>query len=694
MNVRRSIWTLLTSIGALAWMLMGSAPALAGSCPNEQLRSEQGDQHLPDCRAYELVTPSDKGATTPLLVQSPRTNVAVDGSRVYLRSFSSFGENPRPGGVSAVMSRTASGWTLMSLQPPGAGETTYEPDAANPELTMFGAETVVHKQLFGSFLLEHAFVVGPPGGPYTTIATTTSEVENSSLSSGIEEDFLSGISEDGSRAVLASKNHTLAQGAAGTVRFAHDLYEWSQTTGTLQLVNVTSAGSLVSSCGAEMGTSNPKLRDAEAPFVNPMSSDGSKLFFTAPDGVESQNSAASCQEPHRLYMRVDGRETVEISAPEPGVVDPTGSHNAEFLGATLDGTHVWFMSEGELTADDTGHALQLYEYNTVTRKLVRVSRGEMGTTEGGFLDPAGEFVISFSEDGSILYFSSVSKLTASAPNGAGIYRYDTATGALHYVGPPGIPLSSSRDGDALVYQSGEDIFRYSTADERVICVSCRAGVALGGAPLESAEIFTTEFFGNGVVDYLIANGGNYVFFTTTHALVPQDTTDENVGTGNSHYVSASDVYEWESQGTGSCTNAEGCVSLISVPDSGKGSRFIGMSADGRDAFFETYSALVPQDQDTVADIYDVRIDGGFPAPSSVPCSGEGCRLVGGAAPVFGTPQSVAFEGAGNPPAASPEKMTVKHKTKVKKKKRKKKARKSHKASHRSVGGRKASGRGR
>ncbi len=100
----------------------------------------------------------------------------------------------------------------------------------------------------------------------------------------------------------------------------------------------------------------------------------------------------------------------------------------------------------------------------------------------------------------------------------------------------------------------------------------------------------------------------------------------------------------------------------------------------------------------MTDIYDVRIDGGFPATIAVPCSGEACRLVGSAAPVFGAPQSVAFNGAGNPLVISTaKKLTVsKHKKtkKTKKKNRKRKARRGRKASRGSVGAHKANGRGR
>jgi hypothetical protein len=42
---------------AVAWWI-SAPPARAGTCPNEALRAG-ASAHLPDCRAYELVSPSD-----------------------------------------------------------------------------------------------------------------------------------------------------------------------------------------------------------------------------------------------------------------------------------------------------------------------------------------------------------------------------------------------------------------------------------------------------------------------------------------------------------------------------------------------------------------------------------------------------------------------------------------------------------
>jgi len=102
----------------------------------------------------------------------------------------------------------------------------------------------------------------------------------------------------------------------------------------------------------------------------------------------------------------------------------------------------------------------------------------------------------------------------------------------------------------------------------------------------------------------VSDDGTRVFFDTPSALVPQDVNGRR------------DVYEWEN----------GHVYLLSSGMSPEDSFFLDNSESGNDVFFATLDGLVTEDTDGAFDIYDARVDGGFPASTvSTGCSGEACQ---------------------------------------------------------------------
>ena len=95
---------------------------------------------------------------------------------------------------------------------------------------------------------------------------------------------------------------------------------------------------------------------------------------------------------------------------------------------------------------------------------------------------------------------------------------------------------------------------------------------------------------------------------------------------------AQNVYEWEADGTGACVQPSGCVFLISDGLDrtevfyNSSVKLLGADGSGENVFFTTDDQLVASDTDTEFDIYDARVDGGFPAAKrETSCEGEGCR---------------------------------------------------------------------
>ncbi|HWX44396.1 MAG TPA: hypothetical protein VNY52_03630 [Solirubrobacteraceae bacterium] len=715
MVARRIVLMAVASLCSFAAGALVAAPgALAAeSCPNEA--SRQGPSvSLPQCRVYEQVTPGDKGDAIDLFqtlglipIPNDAAFAAEDGNELLLKAESSIGPSAPSGVAAYVFSRGVGGWS-MRVVAPAVQEQLVEPEVFDPvDLSTVGFVDQVGSgaNLFAGnpSAWSRTNLVGPAGGPYTSLFSLSGEAAYSE-----EGRQLVGGSRDLSKVILETQDHSLTPSAEGQVEGSEALYESSgggecaSGTSNCRLVNVNNEGKLLT-CGARLGQGETGFGGAHSA----VSSGGSKVFFTAPDpgagGLSAEkpegpgcwNPGAGPQEnPPQLYMREDGARTVEISAPEAGVEVGTAENPlapAVFVGASSDGSKVFFLTGMELTKDDTGHALELYEYETITGKLTRISHGESG-------DAVGEvhFVGAISSDGSAAYFTAYGKLAAGASalpqseaffSSVNLYRYDTLTGATTFIttlneddyplsvrgfsgswyggiehelasekewyttgngqflvfgtnrpitgfdnlGAPGVECMNAYPGGSAPPQCLE-LYRYNAkaAEDKepsLVCVSCA-----GGAPVDDALFARTTFQSPASgPPRPISENGEDVFFDSASALVPQATP------GKVH------VYEWHDE----------TLSLISSPGDPNNAFFLGSSADGRDVFFSTHAQLSPQDTDQSDDIYDARVDGGFAGLTPLQCTGTGCQGVPAAAPIFATPASVTFEGVGNFPPSQP-----------------------------------------
>ena len=178
---------------------------------------------------------------------------------------------------------------------------------------------------------------------------------------------------------------------------------------------------------------------------------------------------------------------------------------------------------------------------------------------------------------------------------------------------------------------------------------------------------------------VLSADGHRLFFNSNDALVPRDANG------------AQDVYEWEEEGTGSCSVGDanhfpqngGCLYLISSGESSYESEFWEASRDGRDVFFTTESSLLPQDPGSI-DLYDARVGGGYPQPAEkVDCEGEACQSPP-PPPLPTRPASGSYQGPGSPPlkpACPRGKHRVKKAGKTRCVKKKRKSTRRHKAHH-------------
>jgi hypothetical protein len=165
-----------------------------------------------------------------------------------------------------------------------------------------------------------------------------------------------------------------------------------------------------------------------------------------------------------------------------------------------------------------------------------------------------------------------------------------------------------------------ELYLYNLGDSTVRCVSCNS---TGTPPSTPALDTILEQKGGATttthVNHALSQNGNRVFFHTDESLLPEDTNG------------ASDVYEWETNNTGSCTNPNGCLSLISTGRDSEPSYFMDATPNGDDTFFTTSQRLVGWDNDTNVDLYDAREPhpghpAGFPDPTpTTTCTNDSCR---------------------------------------------------------------------
>jgi hypothetical protein len=396
--------------------------------------------------------------------------------------------------------------------------------------------------------------------------------------------------------------------------------------------------------------------------------DGSRVFFTDCSRLTEDSTAVTsgeCRETVEGEEVLTGNDLYEYDVETGQLTDLTVDHNAGdplganvlgVIGASQDGSYVYFVAGGALAPGATPgtckpaigateaetHALQLEEHE---------GKIPAGTGCNLYVLHRGEplrFVAELSwRDNHLPEFSDVDETSYGDWHG-------NLGGRTAEVTPDGRHLvfeswHSITGYDNLTYENGSSVgephveaFVYAAEANRLSCVSCNpSGASPEGRGNEG--LLPGSAIGNTVSTYMlrwISEDGTRVFFDSRQPLVPQDSNGRT------------DVYEWEQEGTSGCPTAAsarqdgGCTFLLTGGISTDASAFVDASANGDDVFFTTRAKLVPQDHDENVKLYDARVGGGFPE-TSLSCTGTGCQGVPPGPPIFATPSSVTFSGVGN-----------------------------------------------
>jgi len=701
---------------------LSATPAFA--CPNEQLRSESnvnpttGEPYsvgLPDCRAYEMVSPLYKQAHGALPIPLTGVAVAPSGETAGWASEGDFAEpenytiHGHPNNV-YLSQRGASGWstssafaprTLVDIPTTRGLEGDTSPDLRSARVSC-GSTDLIKGQNAGAHLVCARL---QPDGAWASTPPYTGVAEQSA-GQGFSELYVGGTL-DLSRLFLIPAERlvpsdTLERGgiyeiagccsASSTLRLVnvdnegHELvfrqeetpsgpligqhlaaipgtaYHAVSTSGTV-FFTATPAGSEIetvyartrcvrtaqneATCKEEqegasgeffetVPVSNPTKSECNAcyPANGPAqpaafegaSADGSKVFFTTEQKLLNNDATRNLYEYD--FNRPEGENLVLLSP------DAAGAQVKGIVRSSPDGSHVYFVADGVLTGEEQNEhgekavagQSNLYGYDTVTgeTKFVATAAPSSGTIVPHLAEEEGEpkrwhsldgqRPAQTTPDGRYLVFSGQLS-TAGDTNTAGcpgscplaVYRYDFQTGALEWVSRPAPGFPARNEGKiALIapLPGAQDGAQAHIDDWNRAISGCPPKGLRSEA--EEAEFSCPE----GRYD------GEYIIFVSEEHLQGNAVND------------APKLYEWH----------EGEVHMISdgrAPDGiepeegsifpGAAQQPVAMSASGSDIFFITGTALVGQDTDSLHDVYDAHIGGGFPAPPAPACSGEGCQ---------------------------------------------------------------------
>jgi hypothetical protein len=569
--------------------------ASAGGCPNEALRVGPSAL-LPECRAYEMVSPVDKsgGAVYPNFnVQS-----SPSGEAIEFLSTSAFAGAPSNNLNAYIANRGDEAWTTAGIDGLQFNSDTLV------ELTSFATSEDLTKSLQVSFVAlapgavegnMNLYLRDDTTGVRTLVATEARNFRKVKLEELLEHGAqnFSGGTANWSRFYF-STTAVLRPGAEAGLK---NIYEFSN--GQLKLVELPAEGS---------EPAQPVGGASTTP-------DGSRVFLQARTGL--------------TYVSENGAAPVLITASQrSGEKGTPVAPNAYEVSAN--GAFVYFTSSLPLTDDAAAEPQgSLYRYDVKNGTLTDLTTEEdPGVTEirgvsddgswafvyaTGTLSP-GSSKASAGTTNAFVWHGAFSFVAESDPNGSESADFNQsqmspngryiAIGSYSELTPAAVPSAACPQQSNINNppERCRQIFLYDGVAKTLTCASCN-GPGAGQSDLP-AEASTPAISGHQVRSVL--DDGS-LFINTPNELVPRDTN----GVG--------DVYRWR----------DGTATLISTGTSPEVSTLAEASPTGRDIFFRTSQSLVGQDVDARADLYDARYLGGIAAqnPAGAPalCEGEACK---------------------------------------------------------------------
>ncbi|MFA4929075.1 MAG: hypothetical protein WC558_11200 [Patulibacter sp.] len=619
----------------------GATSAVADDCANAQYRTGAGAQ-LPDCRAWEQVSPVDKGGND--IMNTSAVVSSLDGSRAFFYAAGAFaGAETVTYETGYSGSRGPGDWTTRGV------EAALSPASILIKATLGMSEDGTKAVVVSSRALAPGAIEGgsnlyvrdltQPNAFRLILSDASSALYNELTGFGGQGFYIGGNAD--LSAIVLSSSLPLVDGAPdGTQDGIRQFYLWNDGEMTLatRLPDGSTPGIYQLATTADTG-----LRS-----LRPISQDGTRTwFFAGESGYRG------------LYQRVATQSTSTlVSRSHRAGDDPTAPIPSGSAIASPDGRTLTFVADRQLTdaTSDAGITTgSIYRWSEDGDELVDLLAPHVTPGLGNL---AGMFMQAVSPDGRFVWFTTSKALVpdSEVPNAARLYVLDTQADQLHLAAgqprsgfyAPGLRFSDN--GRHVAFQSfasiggfdnedpvcrtfgnpGDDgfcgnVYRWSveTPSEGPECLSCGPEGTRRNGPAAGFGYLATTF--DGRQSRAVLDDGR-VFFESSERLVPGDGND------------VADVYQY--------TPGRG-LALVSSGVSGEAATFGDAAPDGNSVFFTTADRLVPQDVDVLADLYVARIGGGIASQHVAPrdpsggCNGDSCRpsvvpqperpLLGGAA---------------------------------------------------------------
>jgi hypothetical protein len=517
----------------------------AEPCPNEQFRTGLS-ANLPECRAYELVTPPYKDGAGP----GPLLAVSPDGARAIEQSIGNYGDAeaaPSNEGSTYELTRTETGWTETGIDPPQSRFSYNIFRGASEDLneTLWEARASSQPIEARDLYIRYAGGALHDLGPMMNPEGTKGGLPGSGIPPGqhIFDTVYVGSSADFSHVLfwVASSESAREEAEApllwpgdttppGLPRL-HSLYERDGDTGfEPTLVGVSNEGPLdgsphinegavlISQCGTNLGSGI-----TGATQYNAVSESGASVFFTA----EHSAGCSGVQPPvSELYARLGGEKTLELSSPSHPLAQGDGSGPEEcdstceaaapeegvFQSASRNGSKVFFLTKQPLLNGDeggTGTGQDLYEDEIEgegkAAKLARVVQISHDPHAGQAAEVQG--VTRVSEDGSHVYFVAKGELAANSNGQAA-------------------PFSTAHDGAENLYVSEPDPADPSAHQTVFVAMLCSSAGKSGSVSDSECNSSDEQMWNaNGRAPAQATPTGSFlVFSTATDLTAPEDTS--------------------------------------------------------------------------------------------------------------------------------------------------------------------------